>query len=144
MASNGRYKVVLDTNWYVSATINRRSRRTLYDILTNKKLEILYSKELLQEYQHVIARPKFAKYIRPNQATRFMNMVISELTEIKIKTFIQRSRDAKDDYLLSISVDGDADFLVTGDDDLLVLGEIGKTKVVTKSQFLEMLNESKS
>ena len=53
MASNGRYKVVLDTNWYVSATINRRSRRTLYDILTNKKLEIFYSKELLQEYQHV-------------------------------------------------------------------------------------------
>ena len=66
MANNGRYEIVLDTNWYVSATINRRSRRTLYDILTNKKLEILYSKELLQEYQHVIARPKFAKYIRPN------------------------------------------------------------------------------
>ena len=140
MANNTHFKIVLDTNWFISATINRRSRRTLYDILTNKKFEILYSKELLKEYQNVIIRPKFAKYIRANQANRFMNLVTSELTEIEIKSFIKRSRDAKDDFLLSITVDGNADFLITGDDDLLVLGEIGKAQIITLSHFLEIMN----
>ncbi len=141
MAKSQKFKVVLDTNWYVSATINRRSRKTLYDILTNNSVEILYSKEILEEYQNVIIRPKFSKYIRQNQAIRFINLVISELKEIEIKTAIRLSRDSKDDFLLSISIDGDADFLVTGDDDLLALGEIGKTKIVTKSKFLEILDE---
>ena len=64
MAKKKRLKIVLDTNWYVSASINRHSRRRLYDLLINEKLTIFYSGELLAEYESVISRKKFEKFIR--------------------------------------------------------------------------------
>ncbi len=54
-------KVILDTNWYISASINRKSRRTLYDILTNPSFEIFYSKELVQNFRMLSAAQSFEK-----------------------------------------------------------------------------------
>ena len=49
---------------------------------------------------------------------------------------INECRDPKDNFLLSLSVDGKADFLVTGDSDLLVLEKIEKTKIVSWTEFI--------
>ncbi len=46
-----KIKVILDTNWYISATISKKSRRILYKLLTNKQLVLVYADELLQSYQ---------------------------------------------------------------------------------------------
>lgn len=134
-------KVILDTNWYISASINRKSRRTLYEILTNPALEIFYSKELVQEFQDVIGRPKFRKIISETHVLRFQSLALSKLKETTITTTIELSRDPKDNYLLAMAVDANADYLVTGDDDLLVLSEIGKTKIVKMSEFQALLQQ---
>ena len=47
------------------------------------------------------------------------------------------TRDAKDDYLLAYALVGQADYLVTGDEDLLVLQEIEGLKIVNPTQFRE-------
>lgn len=49
------------------------------------------------------------------------------------------SRDRKDDYLLAYAVVGAADFLETGDDDLLVLKKVGNLRIVSPPAFAEML-----
>jgi uncharacterized protein len=54
MASELPLKIVLDTNWYLSATINRGSRRAFYQLLVNQNLKIHYSEELFVEFQKVI------------------------------------------------------------------------------------------
>ncbi|WP_412467589.1 putative toxin-antitoxin system toxin component, PIN family [Pedobacter sp. KLB.chiD] len=46
-------------------------------------------------------------------------------------------RDAKDNFLLSLCVDGNADFLLTGDQDLLSLEKIGTTNIKTIASFFE-------
>ncbi len=137
-----KIKVILDTNWYVSATINRNSRRQLYSLLVNSRLQILYSPELLAEYQKVMGREKFRKWVTLYQVERFITLVVVKLTAIKIRTRIEASRDKKDNYLLSIAVDGKADYLVTGDPDLLELNEIGKTKILRMSAFLEAIDKA--
>jgi len=131
-------RIILDTNWYVSATINKKSRRVLYKLLTNQNLIILFS-EILAEYKQVIARDKFKKIINIKQVTRFMNLVMSKLEITKIKTTLAGSRDTKDNFLLSLSHDGHADYLVTGDADLLVLQKTGSTYIVTLGEFLEIV-----
>jgi len=131
-------RIILDTNWYVSATINKKSRRVLYKLLTNQNLIILFS-EILAEYKQVIARDKFKKIINIKQVTRFMNLVMSKLEITKIKTTLAGSRDTKDNFLLSLSHDGHADYLVTGDADLLVLQKTGSTYIVTLREFLEIV-----
>ena len=46
MAKQQKIKLILDTNWYISASINRKSRRTLYELLIDKRLTILYTDRL--------------------------------------------------------------------------------------------------
>lgn len=139
MAKSKRLKIVLDTNWYISASINRNSRRRLYELLVNDRLTIYYSKELLEEYKDVIFRKKFEKYIRKEQVVRFINLVLTRLRPIEIKTLVRLSRDEKDNFLLSMAIDSSADYLVSGDPDLLVIKTIGKTKIIDMSTFLKRI-----
>ncbi len=142
MAKKRSVKIILDTNWYISACINRKSRRTLYEILTNPAFQIFYSKELIQEFQEVIKRPKFRKFISETHVLRFQSLALSKLKETKITSSIELSRDPNDNYLLAMAIDANADFLVTGDDDLLVVKKIGNTLIVKMSEF-HALNHQK-
>jgi putative PIN family toxin of toxin-antitoxin system len=137
-----KFRVILDTNWYVSATINKNSRRLLYRLLTDKSLTILYSKEILKEYKQVIARNKFKNIIKPQQVTRFMNLVTLTIENIEIKADLEGSRDPNDNFLLSLSLDSKADYLITGDKDLLILRKTGTTQITTLSDFLEGISSN--
>jgi hypothetical protein len=107
--------------------------------LINENLTIFYSRELLAEYESVISRKKFEKYIRQEQASRFIGLVLSRLKLVEIKTLVRLSRDAKDNFLLSMSIDYGADYLVTDDPDLLVIKKIGKTKILNMEEFTNIL-----
>ena len=50
-------------------------------------------------------------------------------------TNVNKCRDTKDNYLLNLSIDGKADYLITGDKDLLVLKKIENTQIVTLKEF---------
>jgi predicted nucleic acid-binding protein len=51
------------------------------------------------------------------------------------------SRDPKDDYLVAYGVVNEADYVITGDADLLVLGHIGRLQIVNPSDFVSLLKE---
>jgi uncharacterized protein len=46
-------------------------------------------------------------------------------------------RDSKDNFLLALAKDGKADYLLTGDKDLLELVQFGNTRIETLAVFLE-------
>jgi uncharacterized protein len=141
MHKRRKFNVVIDANWYVSASINKKSRRTLYDnILKNNRLKVYYSKELLQEFEGVIHRKRFAKIINANQIFRFVNWAVLFLNKVEIKSIPKIVRDKKDDYLLGICDSCKADFLVTGDEDLLVLETYQNTTILTMGQFIQLLS----
>jgi putative PIN family toxin of toxin-antitoxin system len=140
MAKNIR--IVIDTNWYVSGTINRKSRRVLFELLTGENFVILLSNEILAEYRLVISREKFKKIIKTAQVTRFINLVMSKVTIVQIKSSLTGSRDPKDNFLLSLCSDNSADFLISGDNDLLVLETTGATRIVTLHDFLEITSQT--
>ena len=139
MAKKPFVKIILDTNWYVSATINRRSRRRLYEFLSNPQFQILYSTELLREYKEVIGRKKFRKIVSETITARFLNLTLPKLKNIETKSAIRLSRDSKDNFLLALALKSNADYLITGDDDLLVLNQIGRTKIVRMSEFHSLI-----
>ena len=133
-------RVVFDTNWYISASINQRSRRRLYSLLLRSDLAIFYSDELVAEYRRVINRPKFKKYILAHQYNRFLRLILPRLHHVTIQQPPPvPSRDPSDNYLLALSAEAEAGYLVTGDPDLLVLQTVGATRIVTMAQFLEIL-----
>lgn len=131
-------RVVVDANWYISACISLYSRHTLYyKILRNPRIQVFYSVELLAEYDEVIARPKFRKKVTIEQAARFKALALLFLAKTEIQFSPSLVRDSDDDYLLGICESCEADFLITGDQDLLVLESYLQTKILSMRQFVE-------
>lgn len=108
-------------------------------MLTNENLIIIFSSEILSEYNLVIKRDKFKRIINHSQISRFMNLVISKTEFVAVKSSLTGSRDFNDNFLLSLSHDSNADYLVTGDLDLLVLKITGITKIITVSDLLGII-----
>ncbi|MDZ7897231.1 MAG: putative toxin-antitoxin system toxin component, PIN family [Arcicella sp.] len=130
-------KIVIDTNLYISALINNNSRQRLEIILANKNFDILMSNALLQELTEVANRPKFRKYVSVEQSNTFILLMMERATFVETTSEIKASPDPKDDFLLILSLDGEADYLLTGNKiDLLDLKTFHKTQIITLSAFL--------
>jgi len=69
----------------------------------------------------VLGKPKLARYYDPGDLAEFVLWYRHFSEPVVLTETITQCRDPKDDYLLSLAISGRADWLVTGDDDLLVL-----------------------
>ena len=56
---------------------------------------------------------------------------------VKVESNVKLCRDSKDNFLLNLAIDSEADYLVTGDLDLLDLNLIMNTKIINWSTFLK-------
>ena len=57
---------------------------------------------------------------------------------IPVESIVSICRDPKDNFLLALAKDGEANYLLTGDKDLLDLEKFGKTEIITISKFFDM------
>ncbi len=83
----------------------------------------------------VINRPYLARFISP-QARQHMMRLMAGAELIPITERITACRDTKDDKFLEVAVNGQADFIITGDADLLVLNPFRDVPIVTPATFL--------
>ena len=104
--------------------------------------DLLLPEELSDELvEKATARQYLAERITPEEV-RELGDILSEVSETvpKITQAIPAvTRDPKDDYLLAYALVGQADYLVTGDRDLLALGQVEHTKIVTARDFVEVI-----
>lgn len=101
----------------------------LSEYLFSGKATLLFSTELIDEINSTIAKPKLQKYFKQN-ALEEMLSVFEPFTElITVEGKLAVCRDPKDNFLLALAKDGRADYLLTGDYDLLDLKKLGKTKL---------------
>ncbi|MEZ4517137.1 MAG: putative toxin-antitoxin system toxin component, PIN family [Chloroflexota bacterium] len=138
-------RVLLDTNVLISYLLTPNqsgSIAVIMEALLQDAFALLLPEELLAELDDVVARkPQLAKRIRPDQMARFREIL--RTIAIPIATIKQEipavTRDPKDDYLLAYAVVGEADYLVTGDNDLLILGTVGMLQIVSPPVFAAVL-----
>jgi putative PIN family toxin of toxin-antitoxin system len=92
----------------------------------------------LEEFVEVAKRPKFKKYFSEEDLKGLLNTIDHYAQIIEVKSDLHLCKDKKDDFLLSLAVDGSADFLITGDSDLLELKSIHKTQIIKISDYLNI------
>ncbi|WP_163378638.1 putative toxin-antitoxin system toxin component, PIN family [Cyclobacterium sp. SYSU L10401] len=128
-------RVILDTNLWISFLISKRQQE-LDLLLESGTIILIFSAELLEEFLEVSNRPKFKKFFKKSDIEDLLRQIDSVGEFVKVKTKVDKCRDQKDNFLLSLSIDGKADFLITGDTDLLVLGKLKQTQIVSWSEFI--------
>jgi len=132
---NKHYRIILDTNLWISFLITKNYSK-LDNILFSGNSTLVFSQELLYEFIDVVKRPKLQKYFSQTDIEDILKTIEEYGEFIKTSTNITVCRDPKDNFLLSLAVDGHADYLLTGDTALLELKKIEKTKIITISEFL--------
>lgn len=132
-------KIIIDTNLWISFTIGKRLS-ALQSLLKNKRIEIYVCKELIAEYKDVSQRPKLRKYIQSDDIAATLELIRLYCYSIEIeKQAISPIRDCKDLYLLSLADTIKANYIVSGDKDLLVLKKHNHTAILDFNTFIRML-----
>jgi len=131
-------KVILDTNLWISFLITK-NHTEIDSLIFEGKVKLIFSTELIDEFLTVTSRPKFNKIFNKQDVENLLKIFDSFGKLIKVKQEIIACRDPKDNFLLSLAVESKADFLVTGDSDLLTMKKIKNTKIVTWRVFTDSL-----
>ena len=135
---NPSIRVIFDSNIWVSFAIGKRLNE-LRMALTHPKVEVFVCQKLLWEVRITTHKPKLLKYISQDRQKMLLELM-QACQSVKIEEQISVSRDPNDDYLLDLAVTSNADFLVTGDNDLLILKNYHNTNIVSFTSFMAVMD----
>ena len=136
-------RVVIDANVWVSALLNPGNARTIQELFEAGRFHLFAATEIMTEYSNVFSRTTFSARINPERKELLLNLIQEAARVVQLTGSLpQISRDPKDDIFLECAGVADCDYLVTGDKDLLVLQNYGRTTIVTPTQFLQILTTS--
>jgi len=133
-----RDRLIIDTNLWITFLISKNFTR-LDPFIFNRSTTLLFSQELLDEFIVVASRPKFRKHFSIQQLEQILQRIADGADFVEVKSVVGLCSDSKDNFPLSLAIDGKADYLITGDADLLDLKKIGQTTIVTLSDYLQNL-----
>ena len=132
-------RVILDTNLWISFLISK-DFTAIDNLIQGQDITLLFSSESLEEFLEVAQRPKFKKFFSVKDIEKLLEIFDQFAELIRIKSNLKLCRDPKDNFLLNMAVDGKADYLVTGDKDLLVIEQIKRTQIITFRDLIEKVN----
>ncbi|MGA2118777.1 MAG: putative toxin-antitoxin system toxin component, PIN family [Bryobacteraceae bacterium] len=138
-------RVVLDTNILLSSLLSPLGAPAqLLDAWERNTFTLVACDELIAELREVAGRPFFRARLRASKA---------ELLAAGIRDFSFFCRclpsgpiapDPKDSYLLALAEASQAEFLVTGDKQLLSLKRQKATRIITPAAMIEILKDAES
>jgi putative PIN family toxin of toxin-antitoxin system len=126
----------------VSALIGKgKTLSQLYEAFLDAKFTPLLSPEMMGELVGVIRRPKFKKYLKVEDLKRFEKLIETDTIPIVASHKLSICRDPKDNMLLECALSSEIkpDFIVTGDEDLLILKSFHDIPIITPKEFLNRL-----
>jgi putative PIN family toxin of toxin-antitoxin system len=139
MPENKVVKIIIDTNLWISFLIGKELKE-LKNLLIEETIQLVISEEIVEEIILVTQRPKLQKYFTPNKVDELVRFLRTIGLFVNITSEVLFCRDPKDNYLLALAKDSDANLLVTGDQDLLVLNPFENIKIMTVNEFLTTFN----
>jgi putative PIN family toxin of toxin-antitoxin system len=130
-------KIVFDTNVLVSALLFKTSKSRLAYEKALLNHQIISSLECYKELVEVLSRPKFSKYFSEIDKSIFLINYFHSTQFVKVNIVVEDCRDPKDNKFLALAFEHSSDFIVSGDNDLLILNPYKNIPILTPNGFLE-------
>ena len=130
-------KLVIDTNLWISRLLmpgGVASKAVSHGLAWGIPL---MSAETLTELSEVLSRPKFDRYVSHEDRQHFLRLLGGIVRVIPITQRITVCRDPKDDKFLDVALNGGAQLILTGDQDLLELHPFHQVEILKPADFLE-------
>jgi putative PIN family toxin of toxin-antitoxin system len=141
-------RVVIDTNIWIRILLKGRVTLPVLEAFNEEKFQLVMSQPLMEELHLVWNRPRLRERIDPNQAIRLEQQLQHRAIWVELKTVPPNCRDPKDLPVLATAIDGEAEIIVSGDDDLraddalkTIMATYG-IRLLGVNSFLEYLNHS--
>jgi putative PIN family toxin of toxin-antitoxin system len=151
MSGSDGILAVVDTNLVVSSIIsNRGAPYQLIHSLYDGKFRLVITDAIRDEYVDVLSRPFLTNFgdIAANDIAAFLRFIdrhAVSVVPLDVQQLPLLVRDSKDDDLLAAALGGQADHLVSGDNDLLDLADdprLGRLQIVNPRQFLGIIEQA--
>jgi len=131
-------KIVIDTNIFVSSFFWGGHPREVFERVINGFDELIITDEILKEIMSVMSSSKFN--VNKNEIEDYIRIIEKYSKNIVTNNVpISISRDKNDDKILQCGLDGNVDYIITGDKDLLVLKEFETIKIINPKNYLEIV-----
>jgi len=129
-------KIVIDSNIFVSSFFWGGHPREVFERVINGFDELYITDEIIKEITSVMSSSKFE--VNSIEIEDYIKIIEKYSQKIALKNVPKSiSRDNDDDKILQCGLDGDVDYIVTGDKDLLVLKEYETIKILNPKDYLE-------
>lgn len=133
-------RLALDTNVLLSALLSSSSPPAqLFALWRNRAFDLITSAEQIDEISRVTRYPKIRARLAPALAGRLVNQLRDLAIVVTNLPKVDRSPDPDDNHLLALAEAGEAQFLVTGDKELLSLKFHKFTNIATPAALVELL-----
>ena len=142
-------RAILDTNILISYLLHDAPESPITQIVqagVRGEYTLLTMQSLWQELQTSV---QSKNYLRDRISCNDLRQLVESLRQVSEivppPAWIPRvTRDPKDDYLLACAAVAGADYLVTGDEDLLALGKVGDLQIVAARRFWDVITHDSS
>lgn len=131
-------RVVLDTNVLVSGIFWKGAPYSILTAWARGRFEVVISKDILHEYLAVLKRIDTGG----DSAEQWGVFILENAHVVQGSSMVKLSRDSADDKFINTAIIGRADYIVSGDDDLLSLKEKSPVTVVSPRKFAAMLGKT--
>ena len=130
-------RFVVDTNVLVSRLILPHSicAEALGRAESNARL--LISEATLYELADVLSRPKFDRYVSLEDRKGFIERLTQIAEIVPIIQLVRECRDRKDNKFLEVALNGSADVIITGDNDLLAMNPWRGIEILSPHDYVK-------
>lgn len=128
-------RIVVDTNVVISGVFFGGAPAEILKAIVSNKVTACASKEIVGEYLEIVDEMISRKQGKLNNI--ILLTLIESLEIIEPRSHIEISRDPDDDKFIECAKDADALYIVSGDNDLLVIKQYENIKIVTAKEFYD-------
>lgn len=129
-------RIVIDTNLWISRLLLPGSVSAQAVDAALKWGRPVVSAETMTELGEVLSRPKFDRYVSREDRQQFIRKLGGIARLVPIVQRVQACRDPKDDKFLDVALAAGAQFILTGDEDLLILNPFHGIEIIRPAAFL--------
>ena len=128
-------KIVIDTNVVISAVFFGGNPQKIIEAVVDGDFHAFATPAIIEEYCEIVDEMVKRKQGRLNRL--ILLPLIEKLSVIEAVSSIKISRDPDDDKFIECAIDAGAIYIISGDKDLLDIGEYQNVQIITAQEFCQ-------